>query len=178
VRIISGKLKSRRIHPPKNLPVRPTTDRAKESLFNILNNKFNIEGLRILDLFAGTGNISFEFISRGAKEVISVDNNVRCINFISKTAKDLGFENLSCIRSNAFKFLNYKHQAFDIIFADPPYNSQEYNRIPELVFSNELLRKEGLLIIEHPREVSFIENPNYVETRNYGMVHFSFFETN
>jgi 16S rRNA (guanine(966)-N(2))-methyltransferase RsmD len=177
VRIISGKLKSRRIHPPNNLPVRPTTDRAKESLFNILNNNFNIEGLRILDLFAGTGNISFEFLSRGAKEVIAVENNARCIDFISRTARDLKLESLSCIRANAFKYLNYKHQAFDIIFADPPYNSQEYNRIPELVFSNELLNKDGFLIIEHPREINFTENPNYVETRNYGMVHFSFFET-
>jgi 16S rRNA (guanine966-N2)-methyltransferase len=175
VRIISGNHRGRQLHPPGGLPVRPTTDLAKESLFNILNNRVDFEEISVLDLFAGTGNISFEFASRGAKQILAVDINNRCIDFIRNTAGELKFDNLFVTCGNVFGYLPSTKRKFDVIFADPPYGMREAALIPDLVFDNKLLYAEGWLIIEHPVYITFEGHPKYVEERRYGKVHFSFF---
>ena len=175
MRIISGSHKSRRINPPKNLPVRPTTDLAKESLFNILANYFDLEDLDILDLFAGTGNISFEFASRYANEITSIEINFKCINFIKSTALKMGFANIKVIKRNVFDFLKKTNKTYDIIFADPPYDLEDIEKIPELVFENNLLNKNGWLIVEHSKSTKFDDHPNLLQRRNYSKVNFSVF---
>jgi 16S rRNA (guanine966-N2)-methyltransferase len=177
MRIISGKYKGRRIDPPKNLPVRPTTDMAKEALFNILNNHFNLTELRILDLFAGTGNISYEFGSRGAKPIVAVDGDFGCVNFIKKVAKDFEFD-ITPIKSDVFKFLERHKGTYDLIFVDPPYNlpDEDFKKIAEIIFENELLDEEGMLIIEHSKHTVLEGTPFHSFDRNYGGTVFSFFE--
>ncbi len=177
MRIISGKYKGRRINPPKNLPVRPTTDMSKESLFNILNNYFNFSELRVLDLFAGTGNISYEFASRGSGPITSVDGDYGCVTFIKKTAKEFEFD-ITAIKSDVFKFLEKSKATFDIIFADPPYGMEqkEFERIVSLVFENELLEEDGMMIIEHSKYTPINHMDNFSFLKNYGGSVFSFFE--
>jgi 16S rRNA (guanine(966)-N(2))-methyltransferase RsmD len=175
VRIIGGTFRGRILHPPKGLPIRPTTDLGKESLFNILNNRIDFEGLAVLDLFAGTGNISLEFASRGASEIISVDNNSKCIEYIRKTSHEMSFNGLFTVKANVFTFLKSVSRKFDIIFADPPYDMKESIQLPELIFENSLLQPDGWLIIEHDVFKEFKSHPNFVEERRYGKVHFSFF---
>ena len=176
MRIISGQNRGRKIKPPQNLPVRPTTDFAKEGLFNILANRVDFESLKVLDLFAGTGNISYEFASRGAESIKSIDTNNQCVAFIRKTADEIKFDTLHSIKTDVFKYLVNAVETFDLIFADPPYDLEEAINIPDLVFENELLNEEGILIIEHSRNFSFSDHPNFVEHRKYGNVNFSFFE--
>lgn len=175
MRIISGHNRGRKITPPKNLPVRPTTDFAKEGLFNILANRINFEDLKVLDLFAGTGNISFEFASRGSLSIIAVDINKHCVEFIRKTAEDLKFQNLRSTKSNVFHYLNNTVESFDLIFADPPYDLDDSANIPDLIFENNLLKDDGILVVEHSRNLSFVEHSNFIEHRKYGNVNFSFF---
>ena len=175
MRIVSGIFKSRRINAPGNIPVRPTTDFAKESIFNIMNNHFYFEELEVLDLFCGIGGITFEFASRGAKEIISVDNNPRCTEFIKKTALEFGIENLKVIKNNAFSFLGFCTKQFEVIFADPPYDAEGIDKIPDLVFEKNLLKQNGWLIIEHSEKIKFIKHPNFKEHRKYGKVNFSIF---
>lgn len=177
MRIISGKHKGRRLVAPKNLPVRPTTDMCKESLFNILNNYFNFHGLKVLDLFAGTGNISYEFASRGAGPITSVDGAMGCVNFIKKTATELDLD-ISIIKSDVFKFLEKSKASYDIIFADPPYDlSQEnFEKIIELIFENELLDEEGMLIVEHSKHTKLDNLSNFSFSKSYGGSVFSFYE--
>lgn len=175
MRIIGGKYSKRIIKPPKNLPVRPTTDLAKESLFNILNNKTSFEGKVALDLFAGTGSLSFEFESRGCSPVLSVDGNFKCIQFIKQTAKDFGMESIRPIRSDVFRFIKSIKLKFDLIFADPPYQMDNINEISLHIFEHKLLNQDGWLIIEHPKEVDLSEQDFFVEHRRYGHVNFSFF---
>jgi len=176
MRIIGGKYGRRNIHPPKNLPVRPTTDLAKESLFNILSNRIDFQDKLALDLFAGTGSISFEFASRYCQSVISVDKNFQCIQFIKTAAADFGMENLQAIRADVFRFIQTSSKKFDIIFADPPYALENIETISRLIFENELLNPDGWLIVEHPREIDFSERQHFVEHRKYGKVNFSFFQ--
>jgi len=176
VRIIGGSHKGRRIQAPTSLPVRPTTDRAKESLFNILHNYYDFEGLKVLDLFSGIGSISYEFASRDAAEVHSVELNPRCVNFITETVRKLNLENLFVIRANVFTFLaRGGGKKYDIIFADPPYDLEGIEKIPELVFDKDLLEKEGWLIVEHSADIDFSEHPNLDQIRKYGKVNFSMF---
>ncbi len=177
MRIISGKYKGKRLTAPKKLPVRPTTDMAKEALFNILNNHYYFEDITVLDLFSGTGNISFEFASRGTKAITAVDVYSGCIKYISTTAKELGFD-IGVLKNDVFKFLERTKSKYDIIFADPPYNFDisQFSKIPELVFSNGLLSEEGLLIIEHSEQTDLSELPNFTEKRKYGGSVFSIFE--
>jgi len=177
MRIISGKYKGRRINPPKNLPVRPTTDMSKESLFNILNNYFNFSELRVLDLFAGTGNISYEFASRGSGPITSVDGDYGCVTFIKKTTKEFDFD-ITAIKSDVFKFLEKSKATFDIIFADPPYGMEQkdFERIVSLVFENELLEEDGMMIIEHSKHTPISHMANFSFLKNYGGSVFSFFE--
>jgi 16S rRNA (guanine966-N2)-methyltransferase len=176
LRIISGSLRGRKLNPPNGLPVRPTTDLAKESLFNILINKVDMEDISVLDLFAGTGSISVEFISRGAKDVVSVEINHRCHEFIKKTITDLGIRNQFAIKANVFQYLKTVKRKFDVIFADPPYDMKEVEGIPESVISHDLLNPEGWLIIEHDASHNFSQHPLFFEERKYGKVHFSFFQ--
>ena len=178
MRIIRGRYQRRQIVAPNNLPVRPTTDMAKESLFNILNNYFYFDGIHVLDLCAGTGNISYEFAARGAQSVLSVDINNQCVQFITKTANDLNFKNIRTVKADILPFLGHCMQRFNIIFADPPYDWDGYPRIPELVFENSLLLPDGFLIIEHPKTVSFETHPKFYQQRTYGKVNFSFFAEN
>jgi len=177
VRIISGQFKGRRISPPKKLPVRPTTDMSKEALFNILNNHFNFTELRILDLFAGTGNISYEFASRGSEPIIAVDADFGCVSFIKKTATEFDF-NLTAIKSDVFTFLEKNKGEYDIIFADPPYgiSQAEFEKVVTLVFEKQLLAEEGMLIIEHSKHTKLNHLEHFSFERNYGGSIFSFFE--
>lgn len=174
MRIISGKHKGKSIIAPKNLPVRPTTDFAKEALFNIIENNFYIDNLNVLDLFCGTGNISYEFASRGAKSITSVDQNYGCVGFTKKTAKELAFEQIHLVKNDVFKFLARQHQSYDFIFADPPYDLKNIEEIANLVFENKLLNDNGWLVIEHDRNTNFNNHNNFVEHRKYGNVNFSF----
>lgn len=177
MRIISGKYKGRRIMPPKNLPVRPTTDMSKEALFNVLNNHFNFSELKILELFAGTGSISYEFASRGCTPILCVDGDMGCVNFIKKTAKEFDFD-ITALKSDVFKFLEKHKGNYDIIFADPPYGMEqkEFEKIIELIFENELLDEEGMLVVEHSKYTKLEQMSNFSFQKNYGGSVFSFFE--
>lgn len=175
MRIISGKYGRRLIQPPKNLPVRPTTDMAKESLFNILNNKLDFHAKAVLDLFSGTGAISYEFLSRGSFPVTSIELDFQCTQFIKATSAKLEMEYHHIIRSDVFRYLKSCNKKFDVIFADPPYAHTDILDISNLVFSNNLLNENGYLIIEHPREIDFSDQIYFLEHRKYGKVNFSFF---
>jgi len=177
MRIISGKYKGRRLTAPKKLPVRPTTDMAKEALFNILNNHFNFTELKILELFAGTGNISYEFASRGSAPITCVDGDFGCVSYIKKISTEFDFD-ITAIKSDAFKFLERCKSSFDIIFADPPYGltQQQFENISTLVFDNNLLDEEGMLIIEHSKDTKLEKMPNFSFAKTYGGTTFSFFE--
>lgn len=175
MRIISGSHSRRVLRPPQGLPVRPTTDLAKESLFNILNNQIDFEEIKVLDLFAGTGSISFEFASRGALLVVCVELNGKCSDFISRTATELKFTQLSTIQANVLTFLARSAGKYDVIFADPPYDMPNREKIPELIFAHNWLAEDGIFILEHDRVISFRENKYFKEERQYGKVHFSFF---
>jgi 16S rRNA (guanine966-N2)-methyltransferase len=177
MRIISGKYKGRRITPPKNLPVRPTTDMSKEALFNVLNNHFNFSELKILELFAGTGSISYEFASRGCSPILCVDGDMGCVNFIKKTAKEFDFD-ITAIKSDVFKFLEKHKGNYDIIFADPPYgmSQKEFEQLIEMIFENELLDEEGMLVVEHSKYTKLDHMAHYSFQKNYGGSVFTFFE--
>ena len=177
MRIISGNNRGRKIIAPKNLPVRPTTDKSKEALFNIVQNNYEIQNLKILDLFSGTGNISYEFASRGALEIYSIDKNIKCIKFIKQTSINLDM-NIKVIKSDAFKFIKNTKHKFDIIFLDPPYDYilNEYFKIINEIFNKKLLNNEGLLIIEHSEKINISEHTNFKNSRNYGGCSFSFYK--
>ncbi|MBN2596047.1 16S rRNA (guanine(966)-N(2))-methyltransferase RsmD [Labilibaculum sp.] len=177
MRIISGTHKGRRISPDKNFKARPTTDFAKESLFNVLNNVIDFEDLKVLDLFGGTGGISYEFASRGAEMVMCIEKNHNHFSFIQKTIKELKFEQIQAIKTDVFRFLRNFPQKFDLIFADPPFAMKSLETIPNLVFEKELLSEDGLLIIEHGSSNDFSAHPNFTEKRVYGSVNFSFFKS-
>lgn len=175
MRIISGIFRGKQIRPPVNFKARPTTDFAKESLFNILIHQYDMEDLDILDLFAGTGSISYEFASRGARSVLSVEMEPRHYKFIQDTCRDLQMDQVSVIRADAFKYLKRPVQSFDIIFADPPFDHPGLAELPELIFSSDILNKEGLFILEHPGNYSFTAHPHFFQHRKYGGVNFTFF---
>ena len=176
MRIISGQHKGRRITAPKKLPVRPTTDMAKEGLFNILNNSFHFNKLNVLELFSGSGNVSYEFASRGAVSVTSVDENMDCIKFIKKTSLELDM-NITPIKSDVFKYLERAPIKADIIFADPPYDfdDEHFKKIVDLVFEKQLLNENGVLIIEHSKHTKMDKVEHFEVGRRYGNSVFSFF---
>jgi 16S rRNA (guanine966-N2)-methyltransferase len=177
VRIISGKHKGRRIQAPKKLPVRPTTDMAKEALFNVLNNNFNFTGLRVLELFAGTGNISYEFASRGSHPITAVDGDFGCVSFIKKTAAEFDFD-ITALKSDVFAYLERCKNSYDIIFADPPYHLTQidFEKIVTLIFDNEILDEEGMFVIEHSKDTSLEHMIHFSFAKRYGGTVFSFFE--
>lgn len=177
MRIISGKNKGQRLEAPKKLPVRPTTDMAKEALFNILNNRYYFDEILVLDLFAGTGNISYEFASRGCGSITAVDADQGCIKYISETSTALEFP-ITAIKKDAYQYLEMLAPKVDIIFADPPYDfsAEAFSRIVHLVFEGELLLENGVLIIEHPKQTDLSQLLHFTEQRRYGGSVFSFFE--
>ena len=177
MRIIGGKFKSKRFKAPKNITARPTTDFAKEALFNILNNKVDIEDLIVLDLFAGIGSISLEFASRGCEDITVVEKERNHINFINKMIEEMNlFDSVHTIQLDVFKYLKTCCQQFNLIFADPPYSMEAGFEIPQLIFENKLLLPGGILVYEHQKNVLPKDHPNFVETRNYGNLSFSFYE--
>ena len=175
MRIISGKYGGRRLSPPKNITARPTTDFAKESLFNLLNNRMDFEGIDVLDLFAGTGGIGIECVSRGAREVTAVEIAHVQQNWIIACCRQLGIRNLSVIRGDVFKFLNACRTKYDLIFADPPYALEQLPTLPDTILNQNILKENGWLVIEHGKDTDFTSHPRHFETRTYGSVHFSFF---
>ena len=175
MRIIAGSLRGRRLNPPDNLPVRPTTDMARESLFNILNNYVEYEECSVMDLFAGTGAVSMEFVSRGAREVTSIEINNACTDFIKSSAVRIGITNLHVVRADVFDLLKRANRKFDIIFADPPYALESLPQLPDIIFERQVLTEDGIFILEHPREYSFEDHPHFWQHRAYGKVNFTFF---
>lgn len=178
MRIIRGKLKSRRFSPPKGFPSRPTTDFAKEGLFNILENRFSLMDFKILDLCAGTGNISLEFASREAGMITCVDTNYNCVRFIQKMILENELKDVMQVyKSDVRDFLRKSSTQYDLIFADPPYDANFHEELVRLIFENKLLSPNGIVIIEHGRHTNLCEFKEYIETRSYGNVYFSFFNT-
>ena len=177
MRVISGIYKSRRFDVPRSFKARPTTDFAKENLFNVLQNQidFEEEGFKALDLFAGTGSISLELVSRGCDQVIAVEKDRDHHSFITKVMKEVKTDKCIPIRGDVFKFIKSAKGEYDFIFADPPYELKDLKTIPDLIFENNLLKEGGLFVLEHGKQDNFEENPHFVEKRAYGSVNFSFF---
>ena len=176
MRIIGGLYKGRIFKPGKNFKARPTTDVAKEALFNILENRYVFSDKNVLDIFSGSGSIGFEFISRGCNEAVLVEKDFVHHRFISDAAKTLGIDNVKVFKSDTFVFLSRYQGNFDFIFADPPYNLTNFKDVPDAVLNTKILKSEGLFILEHPKEFNFSNHPFFKENRKYGKVNFSFFE--
>jgi 16S rRNA (guanine966-N2)-methyltransferase len=176
MRIISGSRKGRIIKAPKQLPVRPTTDYAKESFFNILQNYANPIDISFLDLFSGTGNFAYEMASRGCQNIVAVDQHPGCIKFIQKTVEGLGFDAIRPVREDVLRFLRTTKMSFDIIFADPPYDFELYDELIALVLENDLLKENGFFVLEHGPRTSFEDHPLLFDFRKYGNVCFSYFQ--
>jgi len=177
VRIIGGKFKGRRFNPPADKwPTRPTTDFAKEALFNVLNNRLDFESVKMLDLFGGTGSHCYEFISRGCTDVTYVDKFPACVKFVRKTAAQLEIEAyLHIYQMDVFRFIDLSTEQYDYIFAGPPYALPTIDAIPDRIFEKKCLRPDGLLVLEHNPHHDFTGHPNLIEVRNYGQTYFSFF---
>ena len=175
MRIITGKYKGRHFDIPRTFKARPTTDFAKENIFNVLNGYLDFDGSSSLDLFAGTGSISLEMLSRGCAPVISVEADREHSAFIDKCMKKIGTSDNILIRGDVFRFLKKCHETFDFIFADPPYALDNLASIPSLIFENELLKPYGIFVLEHGKNYDFSEEPHFIEHRSYGSVNFSLF---
>lgn len=177
MRIVSGNFRGRVITAPKDFDLRPTTDMAKEGLFNILNNEFDFSEISVLDLFAGIGSISLECASRGCTDIVSIEKNAKHANFIKQTSKQLQISGMKVLVSEVRDFLKIANRSFDIIFADPPYNLPWIADVPTYIYSSKSVSENTLVIIEHPGEVDFSKHPNFARLCKYGKVHFSFFRT-
>ena len=176
MRIVSGKYKSRRFDVPHSFKARPTTDFAKENLFNVLSNLIDFEDITALDLFSGTGSIAFELLSRGCSAVVCVEKDPAHHTFIRKVQNELKDNHLTAIKGDVFKFLKTGRQSFDFIFADPPYALKELPLVPPLILSGNLLNDNGIFVMEHSKEYDFSELPHFLQKRVYGSVHFSLFK--
>lgn len=176
MRIISGTHKGRQIITPSNLPIRPTTDYAKESLFNVLTNLVNFDSLSVCDLFCGSGSISYEFSSRGSLRVVAVDSNFKCFSFVRKETERLKLSNIFSLRQDVFTYLENCSEKFELIFADPPYDLPDISKIHRLVFEKKLLKPSGMLILEHPKNIDLKELTGFFDYRQYGNVNFTFFK--
>jgi 16S rRNA (guanine(966)-N(2))-methyltransferase RsmD len=177
MRIVGGKYRGRNFNPGKTFKARPTTDMAKESLFNVLQNYTDFESIKALDLFSGTGSISYELASRGCSNVTAVEINLAHIQFIKEVIEKLGEKNIRLVKSNVFVFAARINEQFDLIFADPPYDHPKFEEIVDLIFKNKLLKPEGLFILEHSAKYDYSKHANFKELRRYGSVHFTLFES-
>jgi 16S rRNA (guanine(966)-N(2))-methyltransferase RsmD len=176
MRIIGGEHGRRRINPPANMPhTRPTTDVAKEGLFNVISNNLDIEELKTLDLFGGTGSISYELASRGAKDVTIVEKDIKMFEFIKKTATELKLENFRVLKTDVFRFIDQCTDKFDFIFAGPPYALDNIDDLPKLIFEKQLLNTKGWFVLEHTPRNDYKKFPFYTTERNYGTTIFSIF---
>jgi len=176
MRIISGIYGGRKINPPANMPyTRPTTDIAKEGLFNIIQNNLNIEGLKTLDLFGGTGSISYELASRGAADLSIVEKDTNMYDFIKKTAASLSIKNFKLIKSDVFKFIEGCTDQYDFIFAGPPYALSTIDDLPKKIFEKKLLNPKGWFVLEHTPRNDYKKFDYYHSERNYGTTIFSIF---
>ncbi len=176
MRAITGKYKGHHFDIPSNFKARPTTDFAKENLFNVLSNRVDFENLSVLDLFAGTGSISLEFLSRGCLRVVSVEKDSRHFAFIRSMMAKLQDDASAIFRMDVFRYMERSTEHFDLVFADPPYALPELPEIPDRVFSSGLLKEGALFILEHGKNLDFSAHPHFVEHRAYGSVNFSFFQ--
>ena len=175
MRIIAGKYKGRIIQPMKGLPVRPTTDRTKEALFNILNGRVDWESCQVLDLFAGTGNISMECWSRGVEAVISVDRDRKCVASMKKSFSQLGIEKAQIIQMDVWRYIKQCNQRFGLIFMDPPYQMPEFEEMVRFILEKPLLHDDGLLVVEHPKQLRLAHIEGFDFDRAYGSSQLSFF---
>ena len=175
MRVITGKYKGRRFDIPPRFKARPTTDFAKENLFNVLRGYVDFEGLRAADLFAGTGSISLELLSRGCSHVVAVELDAMHFGLIRDIVNKLDDHNVSVVRGDVLRFVPRCKETFDLVFADPPYALKELTRLPDMILQSNLLEKGGLLVLEHGRDHNFSDHPAFVEHREYGSVNFSFF---
>lgn len=176
MRIIRGKYGRRRFDVPHNITARPTTDFARENIFNVIYNLTDLEGKTAADLFAGTGAVSYELLSRGCSNVVAVEKASTQLNFIRKVKEQLGDENLKIVRADVFKFVSTCREQFDFIFADPPYDLPRFGEVPELIMSSNMVKNGTLVVIEHSAKYDFSALPFFVEHREYGSVNFSIFE--
>ena len=175
MRIITGKYKGRHFDIPRTFKARPTTDFAKENIFNVLMCYLDFDGATALDLFAGTGSITLELLSRGCSQVVSVEKDRDHHRFIQQCVEKLNDLNVQCLRGDVFRFIERCHQQFDFIFADPPYALKELPTIPDLIFSHDLLAEDGVFVFEHGKDNDFSQHPHFVEHRSYGSVNFTLF---
>ncbi|MFN8310282.1 MAG: RsmD family RNA methyltransferase [Chitinophagales bacterium] len=175
MRIVGGSMKARQFHPPQNIPTRPTTDMAKEGLFNVLNNSFNFDNIKVLDLFGGTGSISYEFASRGCTDITTVEIFPKCANFIKKTAADFGFDSIQVYQQDVFRFMEMTTAKYDLIFAGPPYPLPNLNTIPDVLFQHQLLDGDGWFVLEHNPDHNFEKHPKFYKSKNYGTTIFAIF---
>jgi 16S rRNA (guanine(966)-N(2))-methyltransferase RsmD len=176
MRVVGGSFSGRRFNPPTGIPARPTTDVAKEGLFNTLQNMMDLEGISTCDLFGGTGSISYELASRGAEELVLIERDQTSINFIKKTAKELGIvEKLHIIKGDVFRFVKQNREQYDFIFAGPPYALESIDELPLLVFEKQMLVPGGIFVLEHTPRNNYTEHPNFQRMKNYGTTIFSFF---
>lgn len=175
MRVITGKYGGRKFHPPQNIPTRPTTDFAKSGLFNILNNEFDFPEISYLDLFAGTGSLSYEMASRGCTDITCVDQNQKCAAFIEQTAKDWNIQGLKVFRSDVFTFIERCNRTFDFVFAGPPYPLPNIDDLPEIVLSKPLLNEGGVFVLETSPKHAYDAHPMFYDKRHYGDTNFHFF---
>ncbi|MFN0032537.1 MAG: 16S rRNA (guanine(966)-N(2))-methyltransferase RsmD [Flavobacteriales bacterium] len=177
MRIISGTLKGRSLSVPKNFKGRPTTDFAREGLFNVLQNVMDMEGAQVLDLFAGTGSFSIECFSRGAASLLCVEMNAQHARFIRDNFRHFEIHHADVLLTDALKFINHSHEKFDIVFADPPYDLPALPVLPDMILKKQMLKEDGILVLEHGNKINFEEHPAFMQHRKYSNVHFSFFRT-
>lgn len=175
MRIISGKHKGIRFNPPQNIPTRPTTDFAKEGLFNMLNNYYNFENVKFLDLFGGTGSISYEFASRGCTDITNIEKFPKCAAFIQKTAQEMKFEGFKSYCMDVFTYMGNCRETFDLIFAGPPYALENLDAIPDIIIEKKIIEGDGWFIMEHNPNHHFDLHPHFYMKRNYGDTIFSIF---
>lgn len=175
MRIIGGRWSGRKFHPPANIPTRPTTDFAKEAMFNMLDTYYNFDNVKYLDLFGGTGSLSFEFASRGCTDITTVERFPKCTQFINKTISELGIEGMKVLQMDVFVYIEQCRTKFDIIFAGPPYALETLDTIPDLIFEKEMIDGEGWFILEHNPNHSFEKHPHFWKMKSYGSTKFSIF---
>ena len=177
MRIITGKYKGRHFTVPRSFKARPTTDFAKENLFNVLNGYLDFtDNITALDLFAGTGSITIELLSRGCDKVISIEQDTQHFRYITQVLKELKADNCFPLRADVFRYIQRCKESFDFIFADPPYALKNLEQIPELIFKQNMLKKTGIFVLEHGKEQDFSEQPGFIDHRAYGSVNFSLFK--